>query len=217
VSGPKAATAFLFAKLALNAPAKTTRIDLQVTIELKDTKQALASLAYQNVPLSEQNKRAYTYWTNKRGGQTLYVGKRTSSRYGRLYDKGAQMGLEPLTLWRYEVEYKKPLATQVAAALQEKVIERPYTDTGVVAHGLETEIVSEVGNFFTDRGVRFPLCPLDKVLVYSCGVTKKPEKVTAKLAWLRAQVAPTVQELMALGHKDDTLDALGIDPVFDDD
>lgn len=47
-------------------------------------------------------------------GSTLYVGGRTSEKFLRVYDKGAQLGEEPGTLWRVELECKGSVARQYA-------------------------------------------------------------------------------------------------------
>lgn len=210
VSGPAAATAFMTVG-GWGPDVRTTRIDLQITVDLGDKRQALAAKAYQEIPVIEQNKRNYAYWVNKKGGQTLYVGKRTSSRFGRLYDKGAQSGeSEPLKLWRYEVEYKKPLASEVTKALAEKVMEPHGKERGLLADNLEHTILYEVVEFFDARGVKVPVSTEGRPLMYGCGVVKVDQNTSTRLQWLRSQVSPTINDLVARGHRDDVMDALGL-------
>lgn len=51
------------------------------------------------------------------GGDTMYIGKRSSTRMLRIYDKARQMG-DAVSNWkRIELEVKKPVAQQVAKAI----------------------------------------------------------------------------------------------------
>ena len=71
---------------------RCTRIDLAVTVTLKEKDTGLASRLYRSGV--ERNDANLGYVERSIGGSTLYLGSRTSERYGRLYDKGAHLGKE---------------------------------------------------------------------------------------------------------------------------
>lgn len=56
---------------------------------------------------------------NEQGGQTIYVGSRTSERYIRIYDKAQETGDTSKHWWRMEVETKGETARLVSTALVE--------------------------------------------------------------------------------------------------
>lgn len=61
---------------------------------------------------------AYTLLTASDGADTLYVGKRASDQFGRLYNKGLQSKEAVWEgCWRYEVEFKRAMAKETAKAL----------------------------------------------------------------------------------------------------
>lgn len=79
-----------------------------------------------------------------KGGDTVYVGKRASHRFGRIYDKFAE-SKDPafVNCLRYEVEFKGRLAEMMTK--------------DVFLGGSEmVRIGSHVRTFFADRGVNFP-------------------------------------------------------------
>lgn len=54
---------------------------------------------------------------NNMGGQTIYVGSRTSEKFIRIYDKAAETGDFTKQWWRFELETKGEFARLVASAL----------------------------------------------------------------------------------------------------
>jgi DNA relaxase NicK len=133
--------------------------------------------------------------TSSYGGSTCYLGSRQSQFYGRLYDKGAQEGMEPGWLWRYEVECKKPAAESVVNRL------------------LETEAVSDwvssyVAQFFDLRGVS-PLWHASNI-EHAIEIEAKVTSNEQSLQWLRTQVRPTVGRLCVAGLEAEVREALGL-------
>jgi len=62
--------------------------------------------------------RKFSQMNGLRGGHTIYVGSRTSERFIRLYDKGAEMGIPNADWKRLELETKGMMARAATDALQ---------------------------------------------------------------------------------------------------
>src|SRR3989304_1423417 len=92
-----------------------SRIDLAVTVELQSVFPSLLRLY--NDCLQRVNGRGVKYGGSviydSDGGCTLYVQRRSSHAFGRIYDKGIESGLEnkPGQLWRNEVVAKAVAST----------------------------------------------------------------------------------------------------------
>lgn len=183
------------------ASTRITRLDLCVDC-LYESPRDLAGTQYDYITATLLPKqRKYTHFKNSAGGQTLYVGSRHSQQYGRLYDKGAESSQAPMgRLWRYEVEYKKPLSGMVGEHLRMQDADK-----------LESEIINRVSNWFYERGV-LSADHIREGAVKPILVQKTITSVEKKLAWLRTQVAPTVHQLIEAGWGDDVLHSLLLQP-----
>lgn len=173
-----------------------TRIDLAVTIELAETDKSLASVAYQQAldGISQTN----SIVTNSQGGTTVYLGSRTSKFFGRIYDKGAEQGMPPGNVWRYELECKKPNSEHIVARL------------------LETEdtasFVGEyVARWFEARGVAIPWFRSDVECAIELQTIVSSNDRT--LEWLRTQVRPAIGRLLIAGMEGEVRDALGLPKI----
>jgi hypothetical protein len=119
-----------------------SRIDIQATCELADPRPDFLEKAYEHAKIQKvKNGRppVYTHLKTSEGGSTIYVGSRSSMRYGRIYDKGAESGtLIPGKCFRWELEIKDALADQAVALL---------------TNGAQPErtIYSLLGDFFSSR------------------------------------------------------------------
>jgi len=187
----------------LPAKHRITRLDLCADF-LFDEPTAMARGLYENL-LAEGPKivKKCSYFTNNDGGDTLYVGSRQSPAFGRIYDKGVEAGRAPAGhQWRLEIEYKKPLAGQIAAILMTfregslsdtitKMVVQWFVERGVVLGGFQ------IG---TQMGTRVPIFVEERVTT-----------ATKKLAWLRGQVAPTVSRLIEAGLGKEVLHTLLLD------
>lgn len=134
-------------------------------------------------------------------GGTLYVGNRGSDCFGRVYDKGAELGtIPPCLFWRWEVEYKRQAAQTMALGCWGE-------DDG---RARQRYIGREVAAWFTKREVPLPNWLGDQlgypVLRYSTRV--RSDQTTLK--WLRDQVRPAVRRLHEHGHEDQIKKSLGI-------
>lgn len=128
-------------------------------------------------------------------GQTLAVGSRSSPRYGRLYDKGAESGDEYYaSSWRYEVEYKGDAATHILRALRTARFGTDFILRSVAGQ-FDAWHISRTFN------TQSPIRPAP--------LGKRRTDVQRKLDWLNKQVRGTVDKLRELGLELDALAALG--------
>lgn len=182
-----------------------SRVDLQVTAMLREPEPDLALTCYQYLgELRQEGEVNFPSYKIVLGdastrGDTLYMGSRQSSQMGRLYDKGVQKkSHDPGLVWRYEVEYKKPLAYKIGKALREEI-------------HVSDRIVSTVHTWFDERFIA-PI--FDRV--GSKIVTETEARISSaeiKLAWLRSQVQPTVRKLIEDGKAYEVFMALQL-PMF---
>jgi hypothetical protein len=186
-----------------------SRLDLAVTVEL-DKPDEMVLINYWDAlerykEKGHPAKFTFTMIYNSKGGQTLYIGQRTSRQMGRCYDKGIEAGdgLEPGKLWRYEVELKKPLSKPLARSLYGNT---PYDEVG-------EKITGYVYEWFASRRVtpRFP--KVENVILVEVEMTARTDE--SRLKWLSQQVAPSCQSLISRGKLDEVLCALGIDGVVE--
>lgn len=176
-----------------------TRLDVQTTIayrmytgrEIRD----IHAQAADN--LGDAFEKHATLFLNIRKGDTLYYGARASSQMGRVYDKHKHTkgNSEFDKCIRFEVELKKPLASQWAAWL----CENSPDDKG---------ITDKVLGWFFDRGIEGP-----PVYTYSDNAIQMGGKETSierKLSWLRTTVRSTYHQLRLLGYQTEADEALGV-------
>jgi hypothetical protein len=187
-----------------------SRVDLAVTVNCARAWSGLLQTYYDflNEPTAKHVKFSSSITKNSAGGQTLYIGSRASRAFGRVYDKGIEAGLEPESgkLWRYEVEFKKPLAKLVLAALHSN----KYLP--VDCHWSEEvaqSIVSTVYVWFLARN----LPPLftrreNEAISLECEARITSDEVS--LNWLTTQVRPTVLRLAERGKLHRVKEALGL-------
>lgn len=177
---------------------RCTRVDLAVTVRFVEAAKNVASRLWTKITVEQEPdpRRVVSLVTSTKGGQTLYMGSRSSDQYLRLYDKGAESGtaLEGV-LWRWEVEYKGERAPIVWERLTS-------------ARNRSTMIAATVAAYCDKRHIPVPWKPGKEVI--NAQVHTAPKTVEAQLAWLRSQVRGTVQRLRAKGYSRAVDDALGI-------
>lgn len=182
-----------------------TRVDLAVTVDLKNPEYDLSTRIYEwmceNRDLVKRSVQ-YTLIRNTNGGQTLYAGSRSSDQYGRLYDKGveesgdrSQAGLR----WRYEVEFKSERALRIVEQLK----------TYSAENGVEQAIADTVYQWFLARDID-PLWSRNGPPM-RMDITATITSDEAKLMWLTKQVRPSVVQLLKHGKLPEVIDALGLD------
>lgn len=122
-----------------------SRLDLQVTVWTHGEQPALSRWYYQKcrrLPPQRGRPRSFSLIQTHPHGDTLYVGKRQSDCFGRVYDYATAHEKAPArTLWRYEVEFKRHAALNHAHHLLGEGVHR-------------SRIEQIVGTWYEARGVR---------------------------------------------------------------
>lgn len=180
---------------------KATRVDVQATIEfpsykanvaelLGDTRQAAARAAGQKMKPKQHLDMGYG------DGDTLYIGSRSSPRFGRVYDKMKQADDGSfLNCWRFELEYKRLMAPKIIQVLAgEREVENAILDI------LEGQ--------FMDWGL--PLGISAAPLVVAGSIGRRQPDTDRSMTWLRNQVAPTVERLLGTIAPHEIMTALGL-------
>lgn len=180
-----------------------SRLDLAVTVMPARAIAALASQCYAEIQHHPEMRlnRVYSYITSTRGGGTLYVGMRTSQQFGRLYDKSLQENpmAVPGSLWRYEVELKKPIAWQTLNRLSKLEQENCFPKC----------IVSTVFDWFDGRGVP-PIFKPSAVPAVGLVAEARATSDDVRLAWLSGTVKPVLLKLANHGLTPEAVEALGL-------
>lgn len=188
-----------------------SRLDCQYTLRSTIEPKKLIQKHYRSATAHhKKDKRPGTVslFTSSDGSSTLYLGKRTSEQFGRIYDKGAESGLpEYEGAIRYEVEFKGMRARQVAELLYSS--QQELLDVSV-----------RVSTFFTARGVcpQIPTIdvrgrPLPANFCFPSGLAPIGRKLTdrdRRLQWIAKSVAPFATELVSEGKGEMLLTALGL-------
>ena len=179
---------------------KVTRCDLQVTVLHSEPTPTIRGIL-DMLPSGKHHFSAVVP-LNLEGG-TLYCGHRSSDIYGRLYDKGVQLGDEipPCMLWRYEVEYKRAPARAMAAGLW-----GPCT----TSDERRAVILTNVDAFFRERGIPVPFdSPADDHHSVVRFATRQQDDEKT-LRWLTQQVQPAILRLSQGGNTQRVVEALGL-------
>jgi hypothetical protein len=185
---------------------KATRVDFAVTVWLTAPDTGVALRGYRSgIGCGTLNGRkpVYSYICDSQGGSTVYVGRRSSERFGRLYNKSAESDDEAYAnAWRYELEIKGDPAAAALSAIGGRTDWR-------------TTIAATVFDFFASRGID-PGWDGGAGTVLSDPRPQNPDDYS-KFAWLDGQVRPTVRGLVDRHGLRGVLDALGLDygPFFD--
>lgn len=192
------ALASMYWNRALQFTSGVSRLDLAITVFFAEMPNNLAVEGYRAVQRlnAETGKDANAMVIiSTDGGQTLTLGKRSSEKYARLYNKEVESKEEHYKgTWRYEVEYKGKQAVQVARRLEK-------------ARDPAADIQSLVHTHFADRGV-LPLFPYTDGL-HRVAVPRSRSNNEKAIAWLASSVAPCIARLREAGLEDELRKALG--------
>ena len=166
-----------------------SRIDLQTTVHYKPFPRHLGTDGYRqilNANEGDEDGPNAQLRISTDGGETLYLGKGSSDKYARLYNKASESKEAEYTdCWRYEVEVKNKPAKRIALELLAMGDERPYITTYVWRH-------------FADRNVAPTFSPsLGDGLV---SVPRSRSNDEKRLTWLEFQVYPVVAGLIDRGR-----------------
>lgn len=98
-----------------------SRLDIQCTVRAEPPMGGVAYKAHNDLLAAGTRGRKgaeCSFVTNSRGGSTAYLGRRSSDKYFRLYDKERESELEHYAgCWRYELEVKNEPALVLARYL----------------------------------------------------------------------------------------------------
>lgn len=184
--------------------ARYSRLDLSVDAKLEPPDPNVALAGYEWIVKNQIGDRKYSFVTNNLGGQTLYVGARSSDQFARLYDKASEVGKgEPGSLWRYEIELK---GARAKTTVQQLKMLMPIRTRRIAA------IATTVHDFFTKRDIRpiFSRLQGESLDLHLEAVTMDDQR---RIVWLRKQVAPTVRDMLTQGNVE-VLEALGVTDFF---
>ena len=165
-----------------------TRIDLAVTVKC-DRESSGLSFMHWNEALEYQKTTApnmrVVHIDGGKHGSTLLLGSRQSDGYARIYDKYLESKLDQFkNCWRYEVEFKKKLACEVAYRI-------------ALAPEDQTTVTRIVHDWFSRRRVvpTFSAGAISRTRLHR-GVTD----VDRTLTWIYTQVGPAVRNLIERGY-----------------
>lgn len=180
-----------------------SRLDVQVTVWAGANSLDLGLNALQDARLAKiggkvKNPVTITHYEDDSGGFTLYLGKRLSKAYARLYNKEAESGdMYYEGAWRYEVELHNQTASNTATELLFGLFP------------VEEAIVSAVWQYFRSKGVT-PAFNTNAA-GFSIVLPRRDETgIERSIRWLAEQVRPTVARLNEMGYTSSVLEALGL-------
>lgn len=182
---------------AITLASNVTRIDLQVTFFVEGGPRPFIRKAHKHAlrhAAKQVRGPSVALITNNQGGDTLYLGKRESYVYARLYNKAVESKQPEFAgCARAECEYKGKHASLVAARLM-----RSKT-----AHD---DVVRSVSGFFENRGVKLELAV--EPIVYR--LPRSRTDLDGRLQWIQKACRASVAMAIEFGRAQDLLNALGI-------
>lgn len=179
-----------------------SRLDLQYTIELSRRQPDVIMKTYMNLrgARSVGGRRAsLRLITSKDDGDTVYCGKRSSDRFGRWYDKGAEdKSASKGKVLRYEMQTARASAKLHAAEMMEST-----SDTATA--------IQFVSTYFSKRGLPSGIAPAQYREVLTSRVTDDMRR----LRWLQSGVAPSIKVLRAHNRLYEAIHALELCDILD--
>ncbi len=182
---------------------RVTRIDVQVTVALSKPRPTYIEELYKilpSLPKSSKYGKLLTYVSSSTG-DSLYIGKRSANTMMRIYDKGGEMGGAKLgSVIRYEMEYRREAAKQVAQALDGHKTPDMYILSLVLA---ELKKRSILATFAANSSIN------------AIEVKAVVQTLDSQIKWLAKCVAPVVMRAIEAGRTDDALTALKLNHLLD--
>lgn len=178
-----------------------SRIDIQITVQYdtelpKEGRYQYARAIHHNKGLLEHRRRKIHLYAGSDGSDTVYLGAPSSDVRGRIYNKAKQSGEDAYKRsWRYEIMFRDQYAGNVFRSVLS------YGDA--VTSGICQETLA----WYRERGVI--------VLGVEFGgqnsvKVAKPARTDAarKLAWIKAQVVPTIRKLAEMGYAEELMEVI---------
>lgn len=176
-----------------------SRVDVAVTVRLEPPQTDIQSAAFDMAclaPRGEGTPPEAELRKFRDGHATFYLGKRSSERYLRVYNKELESKeVHYRGCHRYEVETKALCATAVADALRVAECRSEWVRGFVYSH-------------CASRGV-VPVFPATGHVALLPGFRRRTDDDTS-LAWIASAVRPSVGRILANGRGGDLLGALGM-------
>lgn len=176
-----------------------SRLDLQITARLDEARPQFIRSEYARLRRGRRKVGRpveHTLIDSRYRGSSLYLGRRSSDSYGRLYDKGGEERTAPLgTSMRWEVEFKRAAAAQATAELL----------TAQSSAAASADIVSA---YFAGRGVR---CVSSKYEGLKIPRAPQVGAASRRFVYLSSIVAPMVEKLLEFYTREEIIKALGLD------
>jgi hypothetical protein len=186
---------------------QTTRIDVCIDVCLVIPKRGWLRGLRENPDFSnlhEKEKRE-TKIIESATGDTLYIGNRTSGRFGRIYDKSFAYGVGLGYVYRFELETKRLVAPAVF-----KRLFPVNEDTTYSWDSFSARVRNIIQGQFTAWGVNVSLnAKFAEVIKAETRIST----VDSQLQWLARSVAPMISRLSAVGYKQQAMEAIGINVV----
>lgn len=183
-----------------------SRLDLAVTVDTGLSDPDLGQLHYlEACEHRDSHPKAALPWQvqDADGGYTLYLGKRTSDFFLRVYNKEAESIAAGDTIsarqyarcWRYELELKGGASRAITEPLHTATDRTQYVRNFLYQH-------------LTQHGMMPPFAPTGEVRKLA-GLRRRSDRIS-RLNWLATSVRPTVRWLIETGNAQDVLDALDL-------
>jgi DNA relaxase NicK len=188
-----------------------SRLDLQITVRPAEPIMKRLGQNYREVKRERRKSKRAPQGERRlhtENAGTCYVGRRQSNFFGRIYDKGAQTGLDHFKeCLRYEVEVKGKPANRLCALLL-----RSSSELSLVA--------GQTVRYFRRKRITVPrlgqgLGAEPDVSALLSGaewwqLQRTKGENQKSLEWLRSQVAPTVAHLVNSGLSTEVYSALAL-------
>lgn len=168
------------------------RWDVQLTVWLNED---VPSLGRRVVEASEaaRDRAAHRPWRTtlidgRGSGDTAYIGSRSSATFLRIYDKWREQGRseEYVHAWRFELELKDSAAKPYWPSLHGPTPAPDYYAAIVLAN-------------LRSRGIHLPPIGALRDQIVPEPLRRRRPTDDSRLAWLRTQVAPSLDKLRASG------------------
>lgn len=195
-----------YAKELVPETDRVSRIDLAVTVQLPKRNDYLGEDAYAEASNYRASHPATALpWIvqDDNNGCTMYVGKRASDRFLRIYNKAAEQiaqgdndgVIHYERCWRYELEIKGRTSRTAALAV-------------VAAEDRASHCQEQVHRFCKLHGIT-PAFEVNQDVRLVPGFRRRSDYET-RLAWLKKSVNPAILSMLEEGDRDDILEALGL-------
>lgn len=186
-----------------------TRLDLQTTVALSPRAPEIIKELHTESKASKPKRGRppeRTLITSLKGGDSYYIGRRSSDAYMRLYDKGREQGSSPAGEFvRYEIEFKGDRAQGLAKNLYAVESEQAACYEVITQRYLAAGVRVPVEPQEFEKGAKERLVPLSP---------RRHCTRSRKVDWLKVAVRPSVKFLLSCMSRDEVLELLGI-PVDD--